>query len=49
MVPGDKRLTMWAAIRKDWDYLALTLVLGMYVTAAAAVAITLILALSQTF
>jgi hypothetical protein len=40
---------MWAAIRKDWDYLALTFVLGLYVTAAVAVAITLILALSQTF
>ena len=51
MVPGDKRLTMWAAIHKDWDYLALTFVLGVYVAAAAAaaVAITLILALSQTF
>jgi hypothetical protein len=40
---------VWAAIRKDWDYLALKFVLGVYVTAAAAVAITLILALSQTF
>ena len=40
---------MWAAIRKDWDYVVLTFVLGVYVTDAAAVAITLILALSQTF
>jgi hypothetical protein len=40
---------MWAAIRKDWDYLALTFVLGLYVTAAVVIAITLILALSQTF
>lgn len=40
---------MWAAIRKDRDYLALTFVLGVYVTAAVAVAITLILALPQTF
>jgi hypothetical protein len=40
---------MWAAIRKDWDYLALTFVLGVYVTAAVAVAITLILALSVSF
>ena len=40
---------MWAAIRKDWDYLALTFVLGVYVTAAVAVAITLMLALSQAF
>ena len=40
---------MSAAIRKDWDYVALTFVLGVYVTAAAAVAITLMLALSQTF
>jgi hypothetical protein len=40
---------MWAAIRKDWDYLALTFVLGVYLTAAVAVAMTLVLALSQTF
>jgi hypothetical protein len=40
---------MWTAIRKDWDYLALTFVLGVYVTAAAAVAVTLMLTLSQTF
>jgi hypothetical protein len=40
---------MWAAIRKDWDYLALTFVLGVYVTASAAIAITLMLALSQVF
>jgi len=40
---------MWAAIRKDWDYLALTFVLGVYVTAAVALAISMILTLSQTF
>jgi hypothetical protein len=40
---------MWAAIRKNWDYLALTFVLGVYVTATVAVAITLILALSVSF
>ena len=40
---------MWATILKDWDYLAVTFVLGVYVTAAVAVAVTLILALSQTF
>ena len=40
---------MWAAIRKDWDYLVLTFVLGVYVTAAVAAAMTLILVLSQMF
>jgi hypothetical protein len=40
---------MWAAIRKDWDYLALTFVLGVYVTAALVAAITLILALFVSF
>ena len=40
---------MWAGIRKNWDYLALTFVLGVYVTAAAVVAVTLMLTLSQTF
>ena len=34
---------MWAGIRKNWDYVALTFVLGVYVTAAAAVAVTLML------
>jgi hypothetical protein len=48
-MPGREAFKLWSAIRKDWDYVALTFVLGMYVTAAAAVAITLILALSQTF
>jgi len=37
---------MWAAILKDWDYLVVTFVLGVYVTAAVAVAI---LVVSQTF
>jgi hypothetical protein len=37
---------MWTAIRKEWDYLALTFLLGLYVTAALAVAITLILTLT---
>ena len=40
---------MWAGIRKNWDYLVLTFVLGVYVMAAAAAAIILMLALSQTF
>ncbi len=40
---------MWAAIRKNWDYLALTFLLGVYLTGAVAVAIILILTLSQTF
>ncbi|HEX4991289.1 MAG TPA: hypothetical protein VFW91_21125 [Candidatus Binatia bacterium] len=40
---------MWAAIRKDWDYLALTFVLGVYVTGAVAIAISIMLALSQAF
>jgi hypothetical protein len=40
---------MWAVIRKDWDYLAITFVLGVYVTAAAAVAVILMLTLAQTF
>jgi hypothetical protein len=40
---------VWTGIRKNWDYLALTFVLGVYVTAAVAVAITLILALSVSF
>jgi len=39
---------MWAAIRKNWDYLTLTFLLGMYVTAAVALAITLWV-LSQSF
>ncbi len=40
---------MWAAIRKDWDYLALTFVLGVYVTAALAAAITSIPAMAVSF
>lgn len=40
---------MWAAIRKDWDYLALKFVLGVYVTAAVTIAISIMLALSQAF
>jgi hypothetical protein len=39
---------MWAGIRKDWDYLALTFVLGMYMTVGVAVALTL-WALFQSF
>lgn len=39
---------MWAAILKDWDYLVLTFVLGVYVTASIALAISMILTLSQT-
>lgn len=33
---------MWAAIWKDWDYLALSFLLGVHVTAAVALAISLI-------
>ena len=40
---------MWAAIRKDWDYLALTFVLGVYLTGSVAIAISIMLALSQAF
>jgi hypothetical protein len=40
---------MWTAIRKQWDYLALTCLLGLYVTAAFAAVITSILALAQMF
>lgn len=39
---------MWAAIRKEWDYLALAFLLGMHVTAGVALALTL-WALSQSF
>jgi hypothetical protein len=38
---------VYAAIRKQWDYLALTCVLGLYVTAAAVMAS--ILTLAQMF
>jgi hypothetical protein len=37
---------VWAIIRKEWDYLALAFLIGMYVTAGVAVALTL-WALSQ--
>jgi hypothetical protein len=41
---------MWTALRKDWDYLALTFLLGLYVTAAAvALIIALMLTLRATF
>jgi hypothetical protein len=39
---------MWAEIRKQWDYLALTFVVGMYLTAGIAIALTL-WALAQSF
>jgi len=39
---------MWTAIRKDWDYLTLTVLLGIYLTAAVALAITLWM-LSESF
>ena len=38
---------MWAAIRKEWDYLALAFLLGLYVTAAVVVAIILLLPLAS--
>jgi hypothetical protein len=40
---------MWASIRRDWDYLALTFLLGLYVTAAVAAAVTLMLTLFAPF
>jgi hypothetical protein len=36
---------MWTAIAKQWDYVALALLLGLYVAAAFAVAIIWILTL----
>jgi hypothetical protein len=40
---------VWTAIRKEWDYFALTCLLGLYVTAAVAAIITSVMALTQTF
>ena len=40
---------MWTAIRKEWDYLALALLLGLYVTAAVAVVIILLPTLASIF
>ena len=40
---------MRAAMRKDWDYLVLRFLLGVYVTAGVALALSLIGALSQSF
>ena len=40
---------MRVGICKDWDSVALTFVLGVYVTAGVALAIALMLTLSQTF
>jgi hypothetical protein len=41
---------MWTALRKDWDYLVLTFLLGLYVTASAfALIIALMLTLRATF
>jgi hypothetical protein len=39
---------MWSAIRKDWDYLTLTFLLGIYLTAGVALVIT-VWVLSQSF
>jgi hypothetical protein len=40
---------MWTAIRKQWDYLALTCLLGLYVTAALAAVIASILTPAKMF
>jgi hypothetical protein len=40
---------MWTAIRKQWDYLALTCLLGLYVTAAVAAVVASVLMLAQMF
>jgi hypothetical protein len=40
---------MRAAIRKDWDYIAIRFLLGVYVTAAVALVLSLLGALSQSF
>jgi hypothetical protein len=40
---------MWTAIAKEWDYFALALLLGLYVAAALALAITWILTLPAVF
>jgi hypothetical protein len=40
---------VWTAIRKQWDYLALTCLLGLYVTAAVAAVIASILTLAEMF
>ena len=41
--------SMWTAIRKEWDYLALAFLLGLYVTAAVAVVIILLPTLASIF
>ncbi len=40
---------MWTAIRKEWDYLALAFLLGLYVAAAVAVAIIVLPTLASIF
>jgi hypothetical protein len=40
---------MWTAIRKKWDYLALTFLIGLYVTAAVAVAVIFLATLPSIF
>jgi hypothetical protein len=39
---------MWAAICRQWDYFAIAFVLGLYVTGALALAISLVLALEAS-
>jgi hypothetical protein len=40
---------VWTAIREQWDYLALTCLLGLNVTAAVAAVIASILTLAEMF
>jgi hypothetical protein len=39
---------MWAAIGRQWDYVAIVFVLGLYVTGALSLAISLILTLEAS-
>ena len=40
---------MWAAICRQWDYFALTFLVGVYLTAGLALAVTLLLMVRATF
>jgi hypothetical protein len=40
---------MWAIVRRQWDFFAIALVLGLYVTGAVALAIILLLTLATNF
>jgi hypothetical protein len=39
---------MWATIRQQWDYFAIAVVLGLFLTGAVALAISLILTLETS-